>query len=441
MNKSISRVLGLVTASVLLCAAVPAAMAASKSVGGVCKPVGTKSTDAKGVKLTCTKVGKKLVWQKTPAGAVAPVVTQVAKGRELLIGENTIISGPAAGSFAISQGFEAYLNYINKKGGINGYTFKWAARDNAYSASQSAVVQAQLLADDPFAISIIGTLPVTSGAQITINAGSDVPLLVAADGALVDSLASKVPGGIFGFVPNYINLSRHDVAFITDVLKDKNFTLAYEDNALAQGAAKEIQSYVKTKGAKLADVIPVPSGTTDFSPLAIKLKAAGSATVLMWANTPNMAGLQKAAANIGYTPQWVTPFFSLSTGYLTLAGAAAEGTYINAITPPTSEVSDPNVKIFVDEVTAYAKTAVTGAGQQGWQLAALLVEGIRIATKDGKNLTQASFKAAVKNINGPVAMVDLDLRNNNWGAGSAAMFQVKGGKFVPVTKFSALPGL
>ncbi|HVW42050.1 MAG TPA: ABC transporter substrate-binding protein [Amycolatopsis sp.] len=362
-------------------------------------------------------------------------------GKQLLIGENTIISGTAAASYAITQGFEAYLKYVNDHGGVNGYTFRWEARDNAYSPSQSATVQGQLLAEDPFAISVIGTVPVTSAAQVSINSSSDVPLLVAADGAQVTSLSNQLKGGIFGYVPDYTKLGPYDAQFIIETLHDKNFALAFENDSLAQGAAGAIANYVTANGAKLAANVPMAATTTDFTPLATQLKSSGAKTVLSWANAGVTAGLQKAAAQIGYTPQWVTPFFALSQGYLQLAGAAGEGTYIDGVSPPPTDTGDPAVKTFVDATTAYAKPATTGSGQQGWELAAVLVQGIRQATANGQALTKENFKAAVKQINTKVEMSQLDYRAQNWGATQAGMFQVKSGQFVSVKDFTKLPGL
>lgn len=364
-----------------------------------------------------------------------------ASNKQLLIGENTIMSGTAAASYAISQGFEAYLNYVNGKGGVNGYTFKWDHRDNAYSPSQSATVQSQLLAENPFAIAVIGTVPVSSAAQVSIAAGSDVPLLVAADGALVTSLSSTVKGGIFGYVPDYSKLGPYDAQFIMQTLGKKSFALAYENDSLAQGAAKAVQGYVSSNGGTLQANVPVAATTADYTPIASQLASSGATTVLSWANAGVTAGLQKAAAHIGYTPTWVTPFFALSSGYVQLAGASAEGTYIDGISPPPSDASDPAVQLFSTTTAAYAAAAATGTGQQGWELAAVMVQGIRMATAGGKALTKANFKDAVKQINTKVELSTLDYRTQDWGATSAAMFQVKGGSFNQVQGFTKLPGL
>jgi branched-chain amino acid transport system substrate-binding protein len=360
----------------------------------------------------------------------------------LLIGENTIESGSSAASFAISQGFEAYLNYINDSGGVNGYKFKWQAQDNAGTAAQAATVQTHLLAENPFAIAVIGTVPVTSAAQVSISSGSKIPLFVAADGGLVDSLAPKLAAGIFGFVPDYTNLSTYDAHFIVNTLHDKNFALAYEDDSLGLPAASAVQSFVSSNGDKLAASVGFPATTTNFVPIVTRLKSSGAKTVLIWAGTGLVASIQKAAANIGYKPTFVTPFFSLATGYLQLAGAAAEGTYIDGITPPPSDSSAPGMQTFVDQVTAYAKTAVTGAGQQGWELAAIMVQGIREATANHQDLTQPNFTKAVASIDQEVALAHIDYASGrHWGADEASMYEVKNNNFVQVAAMSQLPGL
>lgn len=380
-------------------------------------------------------------------GVIAAITVPVAMGTsdvgqrpaatKLLIGENAIRSGPAAGSYIISEGFQGYLDWVNKNGGVNGYTFEIDTRDNQYNAAQSALAQNQLLAKNPFAISVIGTLPVVSAAEISKNQGSRVPLLVAADGALVQRLSKELPGGIFGIVPNYSYLGPYDAKFIMNKLNDKRFALVWENSALAQGAQTSINRYVRRNGGRLRASLPVDPTATDLVPIATRLKASGAKTVLVWTGLGLVASLQKAADQIGYKPKWVTPFFSLSSAYLRLAGSFAEGTYINGILPTRG----PGVSKFVTHMRSYAPRAINGAGMQGWQLAAVLVEGIRGATAGGRTLTQANYVAAVRRINKRVELANLDYRKRNWGVTRAAMYRVSKGRFIQVQGFSTLPGL
>jgi ABC-type branched-subunit amino acid transport system substrate-binding protein len=357
---------------------------------------------------------------------------------KLVIGDNTPRSGANAGAYLYSEGFQGYLDLVNKSGGVNGYTFEVDTRDNVYNAAQSALAQNQLLAKNPFAISVIGTLPVVSAAEVSKNQGSTVPLMVAADGALVQSLSKSLPGGgIFGVVPNYSYLGPYDAQFIMNKLKDKRFALAWENSALAQGAQTAINRYVRRNGGSLRASIPVEPTTTDFVPLATRLKASGAKTVLVWTNLSALASLQKAADQIGFKPTWVTPFFSQNSAYLRLAGTLAEGTYINGIWPTRG----PAVAKFVKKMQSFAPRAINSSGMGGWMLAALLVEGIRGSTAGGGKLTHERFVGALRRLNKTVELAQLDYRTRNWGLNRAAMYQVRKNRFVQVQGFSKLPGL
>jgi branched-chain amino acid transport system substrate-binding protein len=358
--------------------------------------------------------------------------------RTLLVGESVIRSGPNAGSHAVSQAFEAYLDYVNRQGGVNGYTFEWEALDNAYQASQAAIVQQQLLAKEPFAISVIGTVPVTSAVQVSLNQGSDAPLMLAADGGLVDKLAAESDVPMYGYSPDYAVLGPYDADFIIHELGDTNFALAYEDDALGQPASKAVAAYARENGAQLAVNLPVPNNTTNFTPIASRLRASGAETVLAFMNAGMTAGLQKAADKIGYSPTWVTPYFALSKGYLDQAGSVAEGTYIDSPLPPVEDDTEA-MERFRTEVERYDPDSVTPAGAGGWQFAAIFVEGVRRATDGGAELTPAAFDEALSTLDADLELTHVSYsEDRHWALDQAAMYQVKDGKFVEVKPPSSL---
>ena len=371
------------------------------------------------------------------AACSASTSAGASTSKTLTIGSNAIESGPAATSFDITQGFEAYLNYTNSLGGVNGYKFKSVTQDNAYSATQAVEAQSKLMADNPFAVSVIGTVPVAAVVPVAKSQGNSTPLYVAADGAQVDSLTSSTTQ-VWGVVPSYPRLANFDASFILKSLKSSSMAVAYEDDSLAQGADTSLKSYVPANGGKLLANVAVEDTTTNYVPIATQLQASGAKTVLVWSDTPIFASIQKAAAQIGYHPKWVTPFFSLSSGYLTLAGASASGTYVDGFLPPTTSNTSA-MNTYVKWVSKISPTAVNG-GTQGWQLAAAMVAGIKGATQGGKSLTPKSLSAAMKKINATVALGKLNYTSGqHWGSTQAAMYQVKNGKFVQVQSFGPLP--
>jgi branched-chain amino acid transport system substrate-binding protein len=358
--------------------------------------------------------------------------------KTLVIGLNAIESGPAATSYDQTQAFQAYLNYINSVGGVNGYKFTTVTADNAYEATQSVEAQSKIDSSNPFTTYIVGTVPVAAVVPALQSQGVHTILFASADGAQLDSLSNSSIS-LWGVVPSYLRLVRYDADYIMDTLGQKQFGFAYEDDSLAQGANTSVTAYVPTVGGHLTTDVPIPDTTTNFVPLATQLQSSGAKVVLAWAESPLLASLQKAAARIGYHPKWVTPFFSLSAGYLTLAGSAANGTYIDGFLPPTT-VDTPAMALYREWVAKVSPTAVPG-GEIGWEIAATMVAGIKSATASGQTLTASSLSAAMSQLNTTAALETVNFTTgSHWGSAQAFMYQVQNGQFVQVKGYSALPG-
>jgi ABC-type branched-subunit amino acid transport system substrate-binding protein len=364
--------------------------------------------------------------------------TAGSKGsKTLLIGLNAIESGPAATSYDQTQAFQAYLNYTNAQGGVNGYKFTTVTADNAYEATQSVEAQSKIDSSNPFTTYIVGTVPVAAVVPALHSQGVNTILFASADGAQLDSLSNSAIS-LWGVVPSYPRLVRYDAGYIMNTLKTKQFGVAYEDDSLAQGANTSVTAYVPQQGGHITADVPIPDTTTNFVPLATQLQSSGAKVVLAWAESPLLASLQKAAAQIGYHPTWVTPFFSLSAGYLTLAGSAANGTYIDGFLPPTT-VDTPAMELYREWVAKVSPTAVAG-GEIGWEIAAAMVAGIKSATASGQAPTASSLAQAMSQLNTNAALEQVNFTSgSHWGSAEAFMYQVQNGKFVQVQGYSPLP--
>lgn len=359
-------------------------------------------------------------------------------GHTITIGLSAVESGPDAGVNSASQALEAYLKNVNSRGGVDGYKFKWVVEDNAFSASQSAVVARNLLSQHPFLVNAVGTVPVTATIAVAERMGVSTPLLLEGDGALIQEDVHRYPN-LFGQNPNYRRLGSFDAQFVMTHLHMKDMALAWEDDDLASGAAVAIKQYVTAHGGKLLASIPIPDSITNYNPIAAELKASGAKSVLLWSVSGFAAGIQKAAAAIGYAPKWITPFFSLTGSYLSIAGSAAQGTYIDGYLPPPVG-SGGNISAFDKVVRASYPDAVNGIGEQGWEFGAIITDAIKKATLDHKPLTTESFVDALKKMNGSrVDLMPVNYASSRAGAVTSAMYQVRGSSFVQVAPQTKLP--
>ena len=134
----------------------------------------------------------------------------------------------------------------------------------------------------------------------------------------------------------------------------------------------------------------------------------------------------------------MSPFFSQSTGYLKLAGSLAKGTYIDGYLPPDT-ANTPAMKTYIKWISKISPKWIDG-GQNGWEMAAAMLAGVKIATQGGKSLTPEALSNAMLKVNGTVALSTLSYtKNRHWGSTTAAMYQVQNNTFVQVKAPSTLP--
>jgi branched-chain amino acid transport system substrate-binding protein len=357
---------------------------------------------------------------------------QGINGKVITIGSSAIESGPYSAYSQIAIGLNAYIKYINGAGGAGGYTFKVIQQDNAYQAAQSVAVARNLVfSDKTFLLTLAGTTP--TQAVLPLATQLKVPVVFVANADLV----KKTIPNVFGEEPSFTRLALADAKYIMTTLGQKKIAYAYENDDIGQPPLQALPGYVQSQGGSVVTKLGFPATATDYSSYASRLKASGAGAVLVFAGPGSIAGLQKAAAAIGYKPKWFGLFASVTPAYVQLAGALANGTYFDNFFETTTS-NTASVKLFRQQVGA---KNVGLLSELGWTDGALIAEGIKRAAASG-GVTDSSFEAALNTLNHSAVGVWPDATftsASHSGATSADVLQVKGGKFVPVTKFVTLP--
>lgn len=391
-----------------------------------------------GATAAAVAVGLAACSSSTSGGAGGGDSTQGISGKTITIGSSAILSGPESPYAEIAQGMNGYLDYINSKGGVNGYKFKVVQQDNAYQASQSVVVARNLVFQKKaFLLTVAGTTP--TQAVLPIASQLKVPVLFVANADLV----KKTEPNVFGEEPSFSREALFDANYALKTLHSTKIAYAYENDDIGQPPLSALPAYVKAQGGSLTAQVGFPATSSDYSSYANRLKASGAQSVIVFAGPPNLAGIQRAAASIGYHPHWIGLFASVTPAYVKLAGALAEGTYFDNFFETTSS-STPTVSLFNQTLSKISPDLIGLLGELGWTDGALIAEGVKRATTGGKKLTDASFEAALNTLSHDQVGVWPDATftaTSHSGATSANILQVRNGKFVQAAPFSALPAL
>lgn len=358
------------------------------------------------------------------------------------VGMSSILSGPAASAgIGTDAGLMAYLKTVNDKGGINGHTFTFEELDNEYDPARAATVARQLIANKADLIVTEGSANYTATAALA--AAAKIPLMTESDGGLLTPPEGPAANA-FGVNPIYEDVAAQGAQFIVEKLKLKKAGLVYVNTATGQPARDAFPPAYTALGGEVVDTEAIENKTTDFTPFVQKLKQAGAPVVYAFVLDTQMAGLQKAAAAIGYAPEWVTWATPYTPSYLKLAGDLATGTHVSLFVTPFSETDDPNMKEYLAAMKKYgADQTDNQTAAQGWTFGAIIAKAVEEATAGDKAFTTEGFSAALRQVDDePLGLVKSIAYNDKThaGANKSAFYLInKDGSVTEETPYEELP--
>jgi ABC-type branched-subunit amino acid transport system substrate-binding protein len=322
-------------------------------------------------------------------GGAAPAAAKVAKGAPIKIG--SVVTQTGAINFAASaQGTKAYLDRVNKQGGVNGHKIVLDLRDDQLDAARGRAQAQQLLADGVFAF---------AGWQAPLTEQDIVPFLE----------ANKIPliGG-YGTRPEY----KSPYAFIFQsghygfemgrfLAQEKDVTrpgVVFIGGAEAANAAQR-QAYkdgVAAGGKTLRDediqVVDVTKASYDDVVTQFRLSGVDGIATLIDQTAYNR--LQQSMDRQSYRPVHVAnPLFMDPT---VRQGPTTEGTLVASdlafVNNPSPEVQD-----YVRSVRAQfgAKAQVSYLGLAGWLSARILTQAIE---RMGDDITRENLLKVMRTL-------------------------------------------
>jgi ABC-type branched-subunit amino acid transport system substrate-binding protein len=246
------------------------------------------------------------------ATASAPGITAT----QILIGSHQPLTGPAAPGYSeISQASNAYFQYVNAHGGINGRKIKYTYLDDAYDPSKTTSVVHQLvLQNNVFAIfNGLGTS--THLAVVKYLNSSKVPDVFVASGCDCWNNPSAYPY-TFGYQLDYIREGKILGSYIKQHFAGKKIGYFFQNDEFGQDGVKGLdyeiphsqvvsrQSYVQTN--------------VNIGPQVAALKTAGVQVVVSFAITAFNALFKLTSLKLNYNPTMVAS--NVGTDPTTLGG-------------------------------------------------------------------------------------------------------------------------
>lgn len=332
-----------------------------------------------------------------PAGASAPAADPGVSSSEIVIGTTVPLTGPASPGYKdIAPASQAYFNYVNANGGINGRKIKYVVYDDQYNPALTKKVTSQLiLRDKIFAMfGALGT-PTHSAVVADLNRRGIPDVFVNTGGTAFDN-TSKYPK-TFPYFPSYTVEAKVMAYYIQNdpALKAKKACLFYQDGEFGENA----QTGFSAAGLSFAETTSYFSGqqAAPFTAQVTKLKSAGCQLVVFFGVTSATAQLLGTAARNAFAPTWMVTSVGSDPSILgaslgSSANALMNGIYSPSFLVPIQDTSNP----FVSQMKVIAdKNGLPWNfyTYYGINTAYVLSQALKAA---GKNLTRAGLINALQ---------------------------------------------
>lgn len=218
------------------------------------------------------------------------------------VGATFPLTGVAAPGYSeIPTGAQAYFDYVNANGGVNGRKIKYIVRDDGYDPTTTSEVTNELvLKDQVFAmLGALGTP--THSAVVDFLNSEKVPDLFVSSGSIQWGNDPKAKPYTFGWQPDYEIEGKIIGQWVAKNMPDAKVGLFLQDDDLGVDSEKGVRRYIDKQIVKVAKYT---AGNTDVAPQIAALKASGADLVLGF-NVPAYTALsQLVALKLSYKPKW-----------------------------------------------------------------------------------------------------------------------------------------
>ncbi len=310
----------------------------------------------------------------------------------ILIGQTIGITGTVAAPVKeMNEGAKAYIDSVNRAGGVNGRKIQLRILDDGFMPKKAAANAEKLIRDEHvFALFQTRGTPHTE-AVAPILAASGVPLVAPSTGAAI--FHKPLNRLIFNVRAPYQEEVLKGIEHFT-TLGYKKIGLLHVDDSFGHDGLEGFEKGMAAHKLEPAIIASFARDKPDVKATAAQLIKADPKALIVVSSSKNTVDVIKAIRAQGGTMQIMTLSNNSSDAFVKDLGPAGVGLIVSQITPAADLVSSILGQEF--KVAAKASGAtVSYAAMDGFVSAKVLVEGLRRA---GRNLTRESFIRGLESI-------------------------------------------
>jgi len=335
------------------------------------------------------------------------------------------------------------MRWINENGGINGKELQLVVIDDGYDTSKGVAGYNRLVDSEK----VPGLYIQSTGTTITLakKIVADGVATIAASFTSKFQNPQKTPFSFF-VSPSYGTMGRIALKWIRTTWKDTSrnpkIVYLYPDNNYGRDILAVCNDYAKKIGVDVGPDQVINWPTKDATVQLTNMSRYNPDYAYITSTAMNGAVILKNAKALGLKTKFISNIRNFEESLITLSGGAAEGTYgVHPIAPYGAEV--PGMKKVVESHEKWHPGDIgTNVYVEGWVNILCAAEALKMADNAG-NLTPAGIRDAFEQFRnfdtGGLAPPLTFTKTDHRASMAAKMYQIQGGKIVPVSSWIELP--
>jgi branched-chain amino acid transport system substrate-binding protein len=326
---------------------------------------------------------------------------------QILLGGTIALSGPAAAYGTIAKASNAYFQYVNDNGGVNGRSIKYNFLDDGYNPAQTVPLTKQLVEGPDPVFAMFGGLGTQAQTSVEPYLNTKkVPQVFVATGATQFSAEKDKYPYTFGWQPTY---QGEALIYAQTLLKNSpsaKVGVIYQNDDYGQDYLNGLKKGLGDKASSMiVDTQSNDVGAPDVKSQIAHLKASGADTLMIF-ETPSPAIKSLATATaVGWHP---TIYLNSVAAPVPYVGAAQKATgspatvdglttvnYVKDALDPAN-ATDAGVLLFQKVMTKYYPDgkATDAFNMYGMAVAYTMVDVLK---HSGDNPTRKSLIESLNN--------------------------------------------
>jgi branched-chain amino acid transport system substrate-binding protein len=303
----------------------------------------------------------------------------------ILIGQTVALTGQIAGAVKeMNEGAKAYIDAVNKRGGVHGRKIAIHTLDDRFDPATAAANADTLIRKERvFAMFLNRATPHTE-AILPVLAAEGVPLVAPSTGAAV--FHSPVNRLLFNVRAKYQDEVIKAVEHFTTV-GVREIGIAHVDDSFGRDGLAGYEAAMRARALVPAVIKKFDRAKPDIPAVAAALVQARPRALIVVGSATTTVELIKAIRAAGSQMQIMTLSNNSSQSFVNNLGPAGVGVIVSQVTPAPHLMSTTLGQEFKIAAKASGAT-VSYAAMEGFVAAKVLVEGLRRA---GHKLTREAF--------------------------------------------------